>query len=833
MAQARPSMQELIRQRTRAGFVGRGAERAVFRANFDTAPHDERHRFRIHVQGNAGVGKTFLLREFEHIAREQGALTAYVDDSAGSVPEMMAEISRQFAAQGRRLKELDRLLAAHRERRQEAELAALTALDTEEEATGPSAGGRVAARAGMVAAGMVPVVGPLAGMLDEDQLARAADRLRAGLAARFRSHEDLQLVLAPEQVLTPVLLRELMEAPAPWVTLFLDTYERTGAYLDAWLHETMTTDRHGAMPATTVVVTAGQTPLERSRWGGLADFVTVMPLVPFTEPEARGLLAARGVTAEPVVSEVLRLSGGLPVLVSTLAESRPTDPGDVGDPSATAVERFLKWERDPVRRAAALSCALPRWLDGDVFRAAAHCPDEDADTVCDWLRSLPFVADRDGGRWRYHDVVRAPMLRAERRRSPRGWAARHRELAQVFGRWREEAEQAVADPWTDGTWRDLRLAETYHLLCTGDREAVPAALRECVRACAVDEVTARHWAQALTDAGRDAEAEGAADWGGDLTAALADGGVTAALALLLRRAGFDPGTRALAHTARGSALRHGGAHEEALAEYDRALALDPGLAPAYRSRAMTKGELGDYEGALTDLDEALSLHPEDARGRAIRGDYLRIEDRYDKALLDLDEAIRLDPGTHIAWASRGAIRFNRGDPEAALADLTQALELEPDYPWALTRRARVWRVLGHPDRQMADLDHAVSLNPDWPWSRCERGDALRIAGRDEEAVADLDIAIALDPAYVSAYASRGESLARLGRHAEALADLNRAVEMRPGYVWALCRRAVLHAVTQRWEEARADVERVRELNSEILERLPDTDRAVLAPLLAG
>ncbi|MFI8892073.1 AAA family ATPase [Streptomyces paradoxus] len=140
MAQARPSMQELIRQRTRAGFIGRSAERAMFRANFDTAPHDERHRFRFHVQGNAGVGKTFLLREFEQIVREQGALTAYVDDSAGSVPEMMAEISRQFAAQGRRLKDLDRLLAAHRERRHEAELAALAVLDTQPEEAGPSAG---------------------------------------------------------------------------------------------------------------------------------------------------------------------------------------------------------------------------------------------------------------------------------------------------------------------------------------------------------------------------------------------------------------------------------------------------------------------------------------------------------------------------------------------------------------------------------------------------------------------------------------------------------------------------------------------------------------------
>ncbi len=269
MAQARPSMQELIRQRHRAGFVGRAAERAAFRANFDTPPQDERHRFLFHVHGNAGVGKTFLLRELEQVAREHGALTAYVDDSVGSVPEAMAEISRQFAAQGRRLKELDRLLAAYRERRHEAELAALAALDAQPEEAGPSAGGRTVARAGVVAAGMVPGVGPLAGRWTPTNSPRPPTGCGRASVARFRNHEDLRLVLAPEQVLTPVLLRELSEtAPRPWIVLFLDTYERTGPFLDGWLHEMMTTDRYGALPATTVVVTAGRLPLDTARWGG-------------------------------------------------------------------------------------------------------------------------------------------------------------------------------------------------------------------------------------------------------------------------------------------------------------------------------------------------------------------------------------------------------------------------------------------------------------------------------------------------------------------------------------------------------------------------------------
>jgi tetratricopeptide (TPR) repeat protein len=835
MAQTRPSMQDLIRQRTRAGFVGRAAERSLFRSNFDTPPHDERHRFRFHVHGNAGVGKTFLLREWEQIAREQGALTAYVDDTSGSVPEVMAQMSRQFAAQGRRLKELDRMLAAHDARRHEAELAALAALDAQAEDAGPSAGGRVVARAGMVALGMVPVVGPLAGMLDSGELAGGVDRFRESVLARFRDHEDARLVFAPEQVLTPVLLRELSDAAtaAPWIVLFLDTYERTAPYLDHWLHEAMTTDRHGGMPATAVVVTAGQRPLDTVLWGGLRDFMTDVPLSPFTEAEARGLLAGKGVTSEPVVEEVLRLTGGLPVLVSTLAESRPADPDDVGDPSATAVERFLKWERDPARRAAAVSGALPRWLDADVFRAVTDCPQEQLEPLYTWLRSMPFVGERGGGRLRYHDVVRAPMLRAERNRSPRGWAERHRRLARTFGGWRKEAGTDADEPWTDGTWRSLRLAEVYHLLCAGERDALPQALGDFVHACDTGAGVAAQWARVLVDAGQDADAAAVAGWGTELTAALDAEGVVTALGLLLRRPVLGAPAQARARVVRGDELRGQAAYTQALAEYDQAVALDPELAVAYRHRAGIHSELGDQQAAIADLDRAVALEPDNSWFVALRGEHHRLARNDAEAVRDLSEGIRLDPSNEFAWASRGATHERRGDLDAALFDLGRALDLKPDYAWALARRARVWRALGDPRRQLADLDQALTLSPDWPWARCERGDALRAAGRDEEAVADLDVALSLDPAYTSAYASRGASLANLSRHAEALADLNRAVELRPGYVWALCRRAVLFAATSRLTEARADVESIRELDSGALERLSDTDRAVLGSALAG
>ncbi|MFF7950645.1 tetratricopeptide repeat protein [Streptomyces griseorubiginosus] len=863
MTRARVSMQELIAQRRRAGFVGRGVERAAFRTNFDLPPEDERHRFLFHVHGNAGVGKTFLVRELEQLAREKGALTAYVDESVDSLPEAMAAISRQLGAQGVRIKELDRLLAAHRERRHEAEAAALATLDTED--GGPSAGSLAVARAGLVGLGMVPGVGAFAGVLDAGQLAQGADRLRAGLSARLRTQEDVQLVLHPERVLTPVLLRELTDAAAsaPWIVLLFDTYERTGPFLDGWLHETMTGDRHGTLPATVVVVTAGQRPFDTARWGAFADFMTDVPLGPFTEAEARGLLAAKGVVAEPVVEEVLRLTGGLPVLVSTLAEQRPTDPDDIGDPSATAVERFLRWEQDPVRRSAALACALPRQLDLDVFRAAVDCDDREADALFGWLRALPFVVDR-GDRLRYHDLVREAMLRMQRSRSPRGWAEQHRSLAGKFGAWRAEYEtgREEFERWTDERWRELRLAESYHLLCAQEPDALPDVLRDFTDACGTDDATAARWARVLLDAGRDGDTEPVSRWGSELSRTLTEGGVPAALARLLSRADLDEPAQTHARVVRGTALRRLGALEEALHEYDLAvdlgealctpdlpagsgdtgrapdLAVGPGETGCAQDSSVGPGETGCAQDSSvgpgetgcaqdssvgpgetrraqdssvgpgeTGCAQDSSVGPGETRRAqdpaVARGDTPRAPEGAPAALLaDLARAHR----------GRAYVRGELHDYEAAIDDLDRALALEPDSPSAHSVRGEYHRALHHDDAALRDLDRGIALDPAHHFAWASRG-ALHLTRGDLRAArADLDRSLELNPDYVWALVRRARVWRGLGDPARRLADLDRAVALQPDWPWGRCERGDALRNAGRVEEALRDYDHVLALD---------------------
>jgi tetratricopeptide (TPR) repeat protein len=56
-----------------------------------------------------------------------------------------------------------------------------------------------------------------------------------------------------------------------------------------------------------------------------------------------------------------------------------------------------------------------------------------------------------------------------------------------------------------------------------------------------------------------------------------------------------------------------------IAELDRAIALNPKSADAYRNRGLLFGRKRDYDRALRDFNKALVLNPNDARSYAFRG----------------------------------------------------------------------------------------------------------------------------------------------------------------------------------------------------------------------
>ena len=57
----------------------------------------------------------------------------------------------------------------------------------------------------------------------------------------------------------------------------------------------------------------------------------------------------------------------------------------------------------------------------------------------------------------------------------------------------------------------------------------------------------------------------------------------------------------------------------AIADYDKALGIDPYFAPAYNGRGLAKRPLGRYEEAIADYTHALGIDPNYARAYCNRG----------------------------------------------------------------------------------------------------------------------------------------------------------------------------------------------------------------------
>jgi tetratricopeptide (TPR) repeat protein len=90
-----------------------------------------------------------------------------------------------------------------------------------------------------------------------------------------------------------------------------------------------------------------------------------------------------------------------------------------------------------------------------------------------------------------------------------------------------------------------------------------------------------------------------------------------------------------------------------LGDFDRAIALDPGNARAFRERSNACRSIGRLDQALADANQAVKLDPDDAKAFDNRGNVFNNDGQYDRAIADYSEALRLAPGDAQTFMDRG------------------------------------------------------------------------------------------------------------------------------------------------------------------------------------
>lgn len=182
-----------------------------------------------------------------------------------------------------------------------------------------------------------------------------------------------------------------------------------------------------------------------------------------------------------------------------------------------------------------------------------------------------------------------------------------------------------------------------------------------------------------------------------------------------------------------------GQFDAALADFDRAIQLDPSRWQAWHNRGVSYARLGRFEDAISDFDRTVRLNPQYTNAYFNRGE-LRYElGQFDEALKDYGEAIRLQPRDAAAYNSRGHTYYRMGDYQAAINDYARAIRIDPQSAAAYTNRGDAYADLGY-YREAAN-DYRAAIRIDSNLGRAYQSAAWLMATCPEESYRNAERAV--------------------------------------------------------------------------------------------
>jgi len=813
MPTKRPGWQGRIAKIRKENFVGRTEYLRQFVENFA----DEGPAYLLFfVNGEGGVGKSTLLKQYATLATSPSvkALVIGCDDELLSPAAVMGHIAQQLAEHGLEHKEFDERYKTFRARREEIES------DTKAPRGALDLVVRGMTGLAIKSARRAPGVGVFADYVDE---ADAGEALTQGLnyiIDRFGNRDEVQLLRDPESTLSPLFVDLLNKAcEKQRLALLFDVFERTGAALEPWLLQLVNFE-YGDLDERLTLVISGRDPLSQ-QWTSFASAICHITLEPFTPDETRQYLSNRDITDEALVQQIHADTGGLPVLVELLAGTHPHPGLPLPDISPDAVKRFLQWIPDESQRQVALFAAVPRQINRDILGAVLGAESARQFT---WLTAQSYMRTSTTRGWFYHEKVRELMLRFLRHTQPSDLTAAHQRLTAFFETQQTQLTLSDKAAYESDQWRNLEVERVYHDLChhparhTTTVNAFLHAFRWRWR-------FAENLAQVCQQAGQEIASPDAQDVAHLLIEFYKsydkneyENSISYST-VFAQRNDLDVVAQVVLYARRGDTYRQLAQYPKALADFDRALALDDKYNVALDLRGETYRQLAKYSEALADFDRALALNEKNTWALAHRGETYRQLAKYPKALSDFDRALALNDKDTWALALRGETYRQLAKYPKALADFDRALALDDKDTWALALRGLTYRLMKKYSEALADFDRAIALDDKDSWTLAQRGLTYRLMEKYPEALADFDRVIALNDKYTWAFAQRGLTYRLMEKYPEALADFDRAITLNDKLTWALALRGETYRLMEEYPEALADFDRAIALDDRSAETL--------------
>jgi TolB-like protein/predicted Zn-dependent protease len=229
--------------------------------------------------------------------------------------------------------------------------------------------------------------------------------------------------------------------------------------------------------------------------------------------------------------------------------------------------------------------------------------------------------------------------------------------------------------------------------------------------------------------------------------------------------------------------------ERALALAQQALALDDFLPIAHSSLSFVYAQQQQYDQAIAEGERAIALDPNRADSYAEQAQVLNLAGRPEEALRVVEQAMRLNPRypPWYLWEVGFAHRLT-GRAAEAIATLKETISQSPNFlppHWNLAvSYVQQWAFQQSADAQtleqaLAAAHRVIALNDAYFWGHRALGTVYLWQKQYEQAIAEMERTIALSSSEAENYASLAEALSYAGRPQEAVGLAEQALRRKP------------------------------------------------------
>jgi tetratricopeptide (TPR) repeat protein len=188
---------------------------------------------------------------------------------------------------------------------------------------------------------------------------------------------------------------------------------------------------------------------------------------------------------------------------------------------------------------------------------------------------------------------------------------------------------------------------------------------------------------------------------------------------------------------------------------------------------------GELDKAVAEFEKAIELDPNDAEAHRNLGTAYGEQGKWEESAAAYEQAIEVNPNFGEAYGDMAGAYFYLGKLAEAVAAGEKAIELAPDYATAYNNLGIIYGSQGQIDRAIALFKEAIEIDPNEANAHYNLGFAYENLDQLDAALAEYQEAARVDPNYLDVYENMGTVYARQGHFEEAIVQFETFLQLAP------------------------------------------------------